>query len=81
MISMSLALAVVILAWKTRYRWIAVIAASLYVLLVGISRLYLGVHYPSDVLGGWCISVLWILTLYHVLARFSAHRRIPFLSK
>ena len=29
------------------------------ILLIGFSRLYLGVHYPSDVLGGWAIGISW----------------------
>ena len=30
-----------------------------YLILVGISRVYVGVHYPTDVLGGWFIAGIW----------------------
>lgn len=37
-----------------------VIAAACLVLAVGISRLYLGVHYLSDVMGGYAVGTLWL---------------------
>jgi undecaprenyl-diphosphatase len=34
-------------------------AAVVLTIMVGLSRLYLGVHYPSDILAGWCIGSAW----------------------
>ncbi len=51
---------------KTDARRIVIMSvAVLIVFLVGISRIYLGVHWPSDVAAGWCLGVAWAaITLY-----------------
>jgi len=51
------------LATRIKKNWFWTVAI-IYVLLMGISRLYLGMHFPQDVLGGWIIGILviWAVT-------------------
>lgn len=67
--SATLAMVVVLLCWRTRFRWPAVVLAALFALTVGASRIYLGVHYPSDILGGWAAGIAWVSGVYLVLYR------------
>ncbi|GGM03219.1 phosphatase PAP2 family protein [Nakamurella endophytica] len=61
--------------WAPATRLAATVAAVLAVLLIGASRVYLGVHWATDVLGGWLTGAAWLLlccTVRLVLARRSA---------
>ena len=50
-----------VLAGGSRWRFTATAAAIILALLIGISRVMLGVHWPSDVIGGWAFGMLWVL--------------------
>lgn len=61
---------------STHQRWAErvyiLLAASLMTLLIGLSRIALGVHWATDVLGGWALGVAWAmvwLVLAHQLTR------------
>ena len=47
----------------TGNRMIIFFSAALFVIAIGLSRIYLGVHYPSDVVAGYVVGGVWTLTV------------------
>ncbi len=60
----------VILAYRLKgiARWAVALSGVVVVLLIGFSRLYLGVHYPTDVLAGYLSALLWLVCVGGVYA-------------
>lgn len=60
------------MVWKFHRRdamrvvWCAVFGAV--IVTVGVSRIYLGVHYASDVVAGFCVSLMWLIFYTRVVA-------------
>lgn len=60
MASAALAGCACVLAWRTRWRAPVLAGSAVYVPTIGATRVYLGVHFPSDILAGWCVSLAWV---------------------
>lgn len=57
---------------RRRERFYIIAASVLIVAVVGITRVYLGVHFPTDVLAGWSVGLAWT-----VLCLITAHKLHP----
>jgi len=57
------AAALAVISWPTRWRWPVLAAAALFTLAMGVSRVYLGVHWLSDVIGGLALGFTIAMTV------------------
>jgi undecaprenyl-diphosphatase len=63
-----------VLASGTRWKWPAVAAALVLSFCIGLSRIMLGVHWPTDVIGGWAFGLLWVLLALPLAERLAERR-------
>ncbi len=64
---LTLAMLVASLETRRRTKALCYVLAAVLLVAVGVSRVYLGVHWPSDVLAGWSLGAAWALAAWLVL--------------
>jgi membrane-associated phospholipid phosphatase len=76
----ALAAAVVLSLWpwirRSAWRWLLIAIVALLAVGVGVTRVALGVHYPSDVIAGWSVGLGWVLLVAAALT-WRAPRMAP----
>lgn len=62
-------------------RILLIVLSSLLIVAIGTSRIYLGVHYPSDVVGGYFMSGCWMAACIWFYQRYEERRMLSLRSK
>ncbi|MEQ8975001.1 MAG: phosphatase PAP2 family protein [Coleofasciculus sp. C1-SOL-03] len=74
--SVTFAIVLIILTWNTRWRWLTVVGGIVFAIAIGWTRMYLGVHYPSDIIAGWMASIAWAVGVSLVIRPYRSQRRL-----
>ena len=59
-------------------KWTLITLLILLIMIIGLSRIYLRVHYASDVMAGYCIGFLWLVFAVYMLNRMEKYSRRKF---
>ena len=70
MTSITLVAILLFLTWDSSRRWLVLIFGSLYIIAIAWCRLYLGVHFPSDILAGWMVALGWTIGVSLIIKPF-----------
>lgn len=70
---------IIFLVWQNKkkawVKWILTIALVLLINFIGVSRVYLRVHYASDVLAGFCVGLMWLFLSLWILRKIETFSR------
>ncbi len=57
--------------WKTVYKWATTILLLLFSIIIGISRIILRAHYPTDVIASFCLGIVWVIVALWLLKKIN----------
>jgi membrane-associated phospholipid phosphatase len=57
--------------WKQLYKWIVSVLLFLFAIFIGISRIVLRAHYPTDVIASFFLGIVWVITSLWILQKLN----------
>ncbi len=75
--SMAIVLALLVLSSSRSHRFVKILGGAVFIIVVALSRMYLGLHFPTDILAGWVLAIAWVclLALIFTKTESAAERR------